>query len=72
MVVLNRFDCTFHSLKNYLPEVYEEALGKLSFLNCELFDDNDKAYENFIQKVMAGIDNFAPSKSKFIKGTLQD
>ena len=45
---------TFHSLKNYSPGIYEEALRKLSFLDYELFDDIDKACENFIQKVMVG------------------
>ena len=62
----------FRSLKNYSPEVYEEALRKLSFPNYELFDDIDQAYGNFIQKVMAVIDNLAPSKNKRIKGTSQD
>ena len=55
---------TFHSLKNYSPEIYEEALRKLSFPNYELFDNIDTAYERFIQKVMAVIDNLAPSKNK--------
>ena len=63
---------TFRSLKNYSPEIYEEALRKLSFPNYELFDGIDTAYENFIQKVIAVIDNLAPSKSKRIKGTLQN
>ena len=62
----------FRSLKNYSPEVYEEALRKLSFPNYELFDDIDKVDENFIRKVMTGTDNLAPSKNKCIKGTLQD
>ena len=34
-----------------------------------LFDDIDKAYENFIQKVMAITDNLVPSKNKHIKCT---
>ena len=63
---------TFHSLKNYSPEIYEEALRKLSFPNYELFDDIDTAYEDFIQMVMAVIDNLAPSKKKRIKGTSQN
>ena len=63
---------TFRSLKKNSPEVYEEALRKLSFPNNELFDDIDKTYENFFQKVMSVIDNLAPSKSKRIKGTWQD
>ena len=46
-------------------------MGKLNFPNYELFDDFDKAYENFIQKVMAVIDNLARSKNKRIKVTSQ-
>ena len=45
---------------------------KLSFPNFELFDDIDKTYENFIQKVVTVIDNLAPSTNKRIKGTSQD
>ena len=63
---------TFRSLKNYSPEIYEEALRKLSFPNYELFDGIDTAYENFIQKVMAVNDNLASSKNKRIKGTSQN
>ena len=54
---------TFHSLKNYSPGIYEEALRKLSFLDYELFDDIDKACENFIQKVMVVVDHLAPIKT---------
>ena len=60
---------TFHSLKNYSPKVYEEALRKLKFPNYELIDNIDKAYENFVQKIMVVTDNIAPSKSKCINGT---
>ena len=63
---------TFRSLENYSPEVYEKVLSKLLFPNYELFDDIDKAYENFIQKVMAVIDNLASSKNKRINHTSQD
>ena len=61
---------SFHSLKNCSPEVFEEALRKVSFLNYEFFDD--KVLENFFQKVMEVIDNLAPSKNKRIKSTSQD
>ena len=37
--------------------------------NYELFDDIDKAYENFIEKVEDFIDNVALSKKKRIKVT---
>ena len=52
-----RKQITFRSLENYSPEIYEETLTRLSFPNYELFDEIDTAYENFIQKVMAVIDN---------------
>ena len=65
-----------------MPEVYEEAnqltgfymratlaFNGLSFPNYELFADIDKAYENFIRKVMVVIDNLAPSKNQHINGT---
>ena len=48
---------TFRSLKNYSLEVYGEALRKLHFLTCELFDYIDNAYEIYVQKVMIIIDN---------------
>ena len=35
-------------------------------------DDINKPYENFIQNVMAVIDNLALSKNKRIKGTSED
>ena len=63
---------TFRSLKNYSPEIYEEALRKLIFPNYELLDDIDTTYEKFIQKGMAVIGNLAPSKSKHIKGASQN
>ena len=47
-------------------------LFNIGIPNYELFDDIDTAYENFIQKVMAVIDNLAPSKNKRIKGTSQN
>ena len=62
---------TFRSLKNYLCEIYEEALITLNFPNYKTFDVIDKAYENFTLKVMAVIDNLATSKKKRIKGISQ-
>ena len=44
----------------------------ISFPNYELFDQIDAACENFIQKVIAVIDNLAPSKNKRITGTSQN
>ena len=59
---------TFLSLKNYSPEIYEEAMRKITFPNYEIFDDINTAYENVIQKLMAVIDNLASSENKRIKG----
>ena len=47
----------FRSLKNYTAEAYKEALSKVCFLNYENFGGVNKAYGNFIQKLMSVIDN---------------
>ena len=61
---------SFHSLKNYSQKVCLEALEEKKRLpNYELFDDIDKAYENFIEKVEDFVDNVALSKKKRIKVT---
>ena len=39
----------------------------MRFAKFELSEAIDKDYENFIQKVMTGIDNLVPSKNKLIK-----
>ena len=62
----------FRSYKKYFPEIYKEALRKISIPNYELFDDIDTAYENFIQKGIAVIGNLVPSKNKRIKGISQN
>ena len=46
-------------------------LKKITFSQLWI-DDIDKAHENFIQKVMAVIDNLALSKNKCIKGTSEN
>ena len=44
---------TFCSLKKLITaEAYKEALGKVCFPDYENFSDVNKAYENFIQKLM--------------------
>ena len=63
---------TFRSLKNYAVEAYKEALGKVYFPNYENFCDVDKAYENFIQKLMILIDKLATLKTKRVKGNSQE
>ena len=63
---------TFCSLKNYTAEAYKEALGKVCFSDYENFSDLNKAYENFIQKLMSIIDKLAPFKTKRVKGNSQE
>ena len=63
---------TFRSLKNYTAEAYKEALGKVFFPDYENFSDVNKAYENFIQKLMSVIDKLAPFKTKRVKGNSQE
>ena len=46
---------TFRSLKNYYAEAYKEALGELYFPDYENFSDVNKAYENFIQKLLTSL-----------------
>ena len=59
---------TFRSLKNYTAEAYKEALGKVCFPDYENFSDVNKAYENFIQKLMSVIDKLATFETKRVKG----
>ena len=63
---------TFRSLKNYTAEANKEALGDVNFPNYENFSDVNKAYENFIQKLMSVIDKLAPFKTKRVKGNSQE
>ena len=63
---------TFCSLKNYAAEAYKEVLGKVCFPDYENFSDMNKAYENFIQKLMGITDELAPFKTKWVKGNSQE
>ena len=63
---------TFHSIKNYTAEAYKEALGNVYFPNDENFSEVNKAYEDFIQKLMSVIDKLAPFKTKRVKGNSQE
>ena len=63
---------TFLSLKKYKVEAYKEAPGKVHFPDYENFSDVNKAYENFIQKLMSVIDKLATFKAKRVKGNSQE
>ena len=62
----------YRSLKNYSADIYEEALGRVDFLNYHNFEGINDAYSNFIQKVMGVIDLVAPIKSRRIKQNSQE
>ena len=55
---------TFRSHKNYTAEAYKKSLGKVCFLDYENFSDVNKAYKNFIQKLMSVTDKLAPFKTE--------
>ena len=62
----------FHSLKNYAVDGYKNALRKTNFPNYEYFEDVNRVYSDFFQKLMTVIDNIAPCKTKRLKGNTQN
>ena len=54
----------FSSLKNYTVDAYKNALRKINFPNYEYFEDANRAYSDFFQKLMTVIDNVAHCKVK--------
>ena len=60
------------SLKNYSPEIFEEALKDLDFPNYENFIDIDIAYTDFTDKLKNLIDKLAPMKQTKIKNNNQE
>ena len=62
----------FRSLKNYAVDAYINALKKINFPNYEYFEDVNRAYSDFFQKLMTVIDNVAPCKTKRVKGNTQN
>ena len=73
---MQKFSCTkffhkqiaFRSLKKNTAEAYKEALSNVYSSNYENFSYVNKAYENFIQKLMSIIDKSAPFKTKWFDG----
>ena len=62
----------FRSLKNYAVDAYINALKKINFPNYEYFEDVNRAYSDFFQKLMTVIDNIAPCKTKRVRGNTQN
>ena len=61
----------FHSFKHYTADLFEQELSRVNFPNYWNFNDN-KAYNDFIQKIMNGIDKVAPLKERRVKQNSQE
>ena len=62
----------FRSLKDYTVDAYKNALKKINFPNYEYFEDVNRAYSDFFQKLMSVIDNIARCKTKRVNGNNQN
>ena len=62
----------FRSLKNYAVDAYKNALRKINFPNYEYFEDVNRAYSDFFQKLITVIGNIAHYKTKRVKGNTQN
>ena len=58
---------TFCSMKNFSAEIFEEALGKLTFLDYENFCCVNEAYSDLIPKNFYVVDKMAPTKTIRVK-----
>ena len=63
---------TFHSFNYYTADLFEKELSKLNFPNYRNFNDINKAYIEFIQKIMNVIDKVAPLKERRVKENSQE
>ena len=55
-----------------MVDVDKNALRKTSFRDYENFEDVNRVYLDFFQKLREGIDNIAPCKTKRVKGNSQN
>ena len=62
----------FCSRKNYAVDAYKNALKKINFPNYEYFEDVNRAYSDFFQKLRSVIDNIARCKTKRANGNNQN
>ena len=60
---------SFRSFKNYSVDEYEIALGKVTFLKYESYQNINKAYNNFFQKLIEVVNNIISLKTTRIKNT---
>ena len=59
---------SFRSFKNYAVDYFKEAHKQLDFQNYGNYDDFNRTYSNFVQKIMPIIDKIAPYRNKRITG----
>ena len=65
-------EITFHSLKNYSPNVYKRTLERVLFPNYENFDNLDVAYSDFITRLDCVINTVAHFKTVRIKNNASE
>ena len=58
--------------KHYLPDLFEDTLTSINFLNFQNFNDTTEAFDDFIQKIMVAIDKVLPIKERRIKHYSQE
>ena len=62
----------FQLFKHYSADLFKETLTSIKFPNYWNFHDAPEAYDDFIQKMMVGIDKVAPVKERGIKHNSQE
>ena len=62
----------FRSFKHYTIDLFKQELSKSNFPNYRNFNDINKAYNDFIQKIMNVIDKVAPLKERRVKQNFQE
>ena len=63
-----RNEFNIRTMKNYTAENFIELLNKINFSNYQTFSCVNKAYLDFITKLITAIDTLRPSKKIRIKG----
>ena len=62
----------FGLFKNYAVDAYKNSLRGINCPNYGCFEDINRAYSDFFQKLMIIINNAAPYKTKRVKGNSQN
>ena len=63
---------TFRSMKNFSTEIYEEALGKLTFPDYEKFGCVNKAYSDLTSKAFDVVNKVAATKTIRVKNNTNE